>query len=459
MWQKRTRLRPLLLIANRTSLAQAHRHPTQPVLLTTGALLDRLSQHEDWLTIGAELYMRFQYLINDEATLDEAQLSSPSLFQLYLDGRPNDRVRVYLRGRMNFDFTLTETLSNPLSNDDQNTSEIDLFLTSPEALSLALDQFFLKFDIMRTVYITLGRQPVRWGSGRFWNPTDFLNQQRKDPLTIFDQRLGAGLVRLHLPIESLGWNFYAVANLEGASTLKDIGAALRGEFLFGTTELALSMAARKDQPLRLGADISTALGDFDIRVECALYHDKDRPYWRGDVDYETLAQLAATGQEDQLNQEIDRLTGYRENAWIPQISAGAEISILYSEQDSLILGAEYFYNDLGYADSSYYLLMLLQNDFTPFYVGRHYASAYLVLMQPGNWNDTNFTLSAISNLSDNSWLTRLDYRVRVLTYLDLAAFAALHLGDQGEMRFGLDLGSVVVPAPWLDIGMWMILKI
>ena len=74
-----------------------------------------------------------------------------------------------------------------------------------------------KLDVYRTLFITVGQQPIRWGEGRFWNPTDLLNQQARDPLAIFDERLGVGLVKLHLPIEALAWNLYAVANLEGVT--------------------------------------------------------------------------------------------------------------------------------------------------------------------------------------------------------------------------------------------------
>jgi hypothetical protein len=35
-----------------------------------------------------------------------------------------------------------------------------------------LDQMWIRFDILETVFVTAGKQHVRWGTGRFWQPTD-----------------------------------------------------------------------------------------------------------------------------------------------------------------------------------------------------------------------------------------------------------------------------------------------
>ena len=53
-------------------------------------------------------------------------------------------------------------------------------------------------------------------------------------------RLGVSLIKLHLPIESLGWNFYVIGNFEGVDQPKQIGGAFRAEFVYGPAELGLS---------------------------------------------------------------------------------------------------------------------------------------------------------------------------------------------------------------------------
>ena len=63
-----------------------------------------------------------------------------------------------------------------------------------------LCQMWLRFDIARTVCVTVGKQHSRWGTARFWTPTDFLHIRRRNPLDVFDARTGTGaLLKLHLP--------------------------------------------------------------------------------------------------------------------------------------------------------------------------------------------------------------------------------------------------------------------
>ncbi|RMG17938.1 MAG: hypothetical protein D6729_07890 [Deltaproteobacteria bacterium] len=398
-------------------------------------LAARLDAEEDTLAIGAFFYGRLDYSAVDAPYPETHPLRAPQLLDLYLDARPNPRVRVYGRGRLLHELTATRGSTDRLGR-------------PVEATRVALDQLWLNFDVARTVFVTVGRQPLRWGSGRFWNPTDFLSQQFRDPLALFDDRLGTAALKVHLPIESLGWNFYAVANFEGAESPEKVGAALRGELLFGTTEVALTAAVRKDDPLRLGASFSAGIWLFDVRGEVALLHGVTEPYYEGPFDPETFL----------FPEAVDR-----SEAWLPRVTLGADIGLRYSDEDSLYLGAEYFYNSLGYSDPEIYPFLLLRGQFTPFYLGRHYAALYLLLPSPGSWNDANLTLSALGNLSDRSFLARLDLQVTVLTHLVLNVYAAYHFGSDGELRLRISLppleyvpgleAGLEVPAPTLDLGM------
>jgi hypothetical protein len=163
----------------------------------------------------------------------------------------------------------------------------------------------------------------------------------------------------------------------------------------------------------------------------------------------------------------ERLLGVCCAALVTPRSAALEYTFLYSDQDSLILGVEYFYNDAGCTNSKLYPRLAMNGDMVPFYLGKQYASAYAVLMYPGDWNDTTFILSYIGNLSDGTWLTRLDYRVKLLTYLELDIFAMLHLGDRGEFCYEVEIPAgtpfaeegLAIPAQHLEIGLWLRLSI
>ena len=168
----------------------------------------------------------------------------------------------------------------------------------------------------------------------------------------------------------------------------------------------------------------------------------------------------------------------------PQVVVGGTWAFKYSDQDSLIVGAEYFYNQLGYDDRSVYPFLLLgaptcttvpcqpdsivQQDakaYQPFYVGKHYAAVNLYLPQPGRWNDTTLILSVLGNLSDRSYLARLDASVLALTYMTVETFVAGHFGQKGgEFRLALpsDLAGLAASqsssssfptgAPIVDVG-------
>ena len=166
----------------------------------------------------------------------------------------------------------------------------------------------------------------------------------------------------------------------------------------------------------------------------------------------------------------------------PAVVVGGSWSAKYSDEDTVTLGAEYSFDDAGYTSKDIYPFLLAgapeltgnpaapirQRDptaFRPFYLGRHYAGAFVLLPSPGRWNDTTFTLSVLGNLSDGSYVARLDHAVLALTYLRVESFAAVSFGARGgEFRLGFDLPlsevapglpadqAISIPPPVLQLG-------
>jgi hypothetical protein len=65
---------------------------------------------------------------------------------------------------------------------------------------------------------------------------------------------------------------------------------------------------------------------------------------------------------------------------------------------------------------------------------------------PGSWNDTTFGVSTIGNLSDRTFVSRIDYSVLLLTYITLEAHITANYGARGgEFRFALDTPSMPDP--------------
>ncbi|MEE2788042.1 MAG: hypothetical protein VX589_11935 [Myxococcota bacterium] len=408
------------------------------------ALEGRLQARDDTLKLGGRLYWRLFSAIDENRELDEVRTTNAALFYVYGDARPSDRLRAFVKGR--FDHLLSGVQDNPFAQTDA------INLGNDQRTRARIDQLWLKFDIERTVFLTVGQQPIRWGTGRIWNPTDFVNAQQRDPLAIFDARPGIALAKAHIPIERTGTNLYAIAQFDGMSTVDQTGGVFRIEQTFGPTEATVSVALRKDEPLRLGTDFSGGLGPLELRGELALTHGGDRRRWRGALD------LSGAVPTLPIEEDIS-------DDWTPQAVASVEWGIAYGDADTLYLTAEYFFNDAGYASNSIYPWLLAQGAFVPLYLGRHYAGLNLILPSPGTWNDSTFITSALSNLSDGSVITRFDYQLRILTQLSVYFFAAYHTGRIGEFRFELDIPAVdtipelaqgvQVPAQWLDLGLWL----
>ncbi len=405
-------------------------------------------ERDDPLRIGGQLYLRAASTWHDAVDPGDWPLGAPALLDVYLDARPNDRVRAFVLGRMAYDATLEGGEPSPLAPASGDPALEDFLRAqagrNPDAV---LDQLWVNFDAGRRLFVTAGRQHVKWGVGRFWNPTDYLHAAPRDPLAVFDRRAGTTLVKLHAPWEARGWNAYGVLALEDTGAgprttrrLGALGAGARAEAVLGTMELGADALLRDGREPRFGVDLSLGVWELDLYAEAALRSGATLERWRA---------VPGSGA-------VPSLERVRHDGLTPQIVAGATWSAKYSDEDALTVGAEYFYDDTGYADAEAYPLLLAvpslfpgePSPFSPFYLGRHQAALFASLPAPGGWNDTTFTLSLVGNLSDRSFVVRLDHAVLALTYLRIETFVAGHLGARGGVyRFALDpAATAAIPA-------------
>ncbi|HLL01385.1 MAG TPA: hypothetical protein VK539_12420 [Myxococcaceae bacterium] len=410
---------------------------------------------EDPLKIGGQFYLRALAQGNEGVSFGETSFSAPTLVDGYFDARPTDRLRGMVVGRLSFDPTLLSQ-STTVPGQGGGTR------ANPSVL---LDQAWLRFDIARTVFVTAGKQHVKWGTSRFWNPTDFLSPQRRDPLAIFDARTGASMLKLHVPWEDKGWNFYGIALLDNAgpaSTLGRIGGALRAEVVLGQAEMGVSTVLQRGRKPRFGFDVSSALGPIDVYAEAALKKGSDTPLYRlpqgvtVDEFLEQIRDIPINTLEDIKNLPVE---SYFPDGLTPQVSGGFTYTFAYSENDTVTVGVEYFYNSTGYNFAAAYPYLIAQGQYQPFYVGKHYGAIYALLVGPGSWDKTSFILSNLGNLSDQSFTTRFDVLHRALSYLSVEAYVAASYGNKGgEFRFALDYppfvvdGKALAPAPTVQVG-------
>ncbi|HEY0706222.1 MAG TPA: hypothetical protein VGG33_05460 [Polyangia bacterium] len=429
---------------------------------------------EDPLRIGGMFYQRALSSARESETPDEWTFSAPTLTDVYLDARPNERVRGLVLGRMFFDSTLPSDgfaamngtmAAGDATSDTMGTAELSsLFARRTRGPTAVLDQMWLRFDLARTVFVTAGKQHVRWGTARFWTPSDFLHVRRRNPLDVFDARTGTTMLKLHLPWESLGWNFYAYGLMESpdaTSRLADLSGAARAEIVLGSTELGVGALVRNDTKPKIALDLSTGIWEFDLYGELAIRHGSEIDR----VRYTDLTAIAP-GSMEPLTTLVERFfPAVPGTGWKAQAVAGLNYARKYNDNDVWNLGAEYFYNPLGYSSPQAYPGLILpraaplRDPATFFYLGRHYGAVFLSLPAPYRWDYTTFTLSTLGNLSDRSFISRLDYSLTLLTHLRFEAFVAVRYGKQeGEFRFGVDdlmIGGQTfnIPPSLLDLGL------
>jgi hypothetical protein len=377
--------------------------------------------------------------------------SSPSLLDVYLDARPNDRVRGFVLGRMVFDPTLPASASSSESigavsatgSTAGSPSLSSLFTQPTRGPTVTLDQMWLRFDIAHTVFVTAGKQHVRWGTGHFWAPTDFLHLRPRNPLDVFDARTGTTMLKLHLPVESRAWNFYGYLLTESNTstpTLGSVAAATRAELVLGPAELGLGTVAQRSMKPKFAADLSFGIGDVDVYGELGLRsgNEIDR------VRYDSTA-AAGAAMDGDFTQAVDALYPvYRSRGYKPQAVAGASYSRKYNDNDTFTVGGEYFYNALGYSSPTAYPGLVLPHSVSLndsanfFYLGRQYAALYVSFPAPYSFDNHTFTLSTLGNLSDRSFITRFDYSLIALTHMRFEAFVSARYGNEnGEFRFGV----------------------
>jgi len=418
---------------------------------------------EDPLKIGGQFYWRVMSSGKQGQYPQNWSLNAPALLDVFMDARPNERVRAFVLGRMSYDPTLppngTTTTGALSSGSAQGSDSLNsLYGQQTRGPSVALDQLWLRFDVLHTVFVTAGKQHVRWGTARFWAPTDYMHQQARNPLLPFDPRTGTTMLKLHVPWEARGWNFYAYALPEGAkatSQTGDIAGAARAEIVLGNFEAGAGVFGNRNSKAKFAGDVSFGLWDLDFYGEAALRN-------AGEVDFvhfqdqstETTC-TASTSVTPTLNQVSQLATDYykstRGSGWKPQVTGGVSYTRQYADKDTFTLGAEYFYNGLGYSSAKDYLGLLLprtqplSNPATFFYMGRHYLGVFATAPAPYSWDNTTFTLSNLTNLSDGSGIVRLDYSLTVLTHLRFEAYGAVHYGQKnGEFRMGIDVCTTEV---------------
>ncbi len=367
----------------------------------------------DSLQIGGRLEVRSASAQLEQQLFQRAAYQQVKTADLYFDTRPNKDLRVFLRTRFEETTQPTQAANAP--------SSVPAPAGCSSCVASKIDELWFKWDLNDRWFFTYGKQHLKWGSGRLWNPTDFTAREVRDPFALFDRRLGQELLKIHFPQEKEGHNYYAVFQFDDMQRNDDLALALRGEFSVGSSaELALSAQMGKNRPQRLGVDISSALGPFDVNLEGSSSRKLSRTFYKGAIDVSTRELPTAFQSRDR---------------WYNQVLGGIRQSYQYSDDDSITWGAEYFWNEPGYEQRDLELYSLILGQSPALYAGRRYAGLFLLLPSPGSWNETSFYLNAIDNLSDQSGIVRLTGTWELMDAATVELYVSRCVGEYGELCF------------------------
>ena len=378
------------------------------------------------VNVGGRLEGRTDWQLRDNQKAGDAPLTSTFKADLSLEAKQSEELKGLFRVRFieGISGAANESRSSSANGNQNNSGSVNGSDNQNGTRNVLIDEALLRFNSNQTVFYTIGKQHIKWGSARFWNPTDFLARESKDPFANFDARLGVWLAKIHIPIESSGSNFYALVDFSESSRLKDLRGALRVEqAVAGSSEVALSLVGAEKGPNKVGVDLSSALGAVDFYVEAAkVYRMPGVELTTGDFN---LASLRLPDERSRKGKSYVLAAG------------GIAYSFNYTDSDSATVGAEYFENGLGYADKKTALYALATGNSSYLSTARRYIAGYFRLPNPFSWNSTTYSVSGIHNMVDKSTVLRagMQYELGVRTFFELSYSHCY--GSSGELCFAI----------------------
>ncbi|WNG39136.1 hypothetical protein F0U61_39825 [Archangium violaceum] len=348
-------------------------------------------QEHDLLTLGGLYYQRAELLGFQASGARTMQPVVPSLADVFMDVQPSDELRGFVRGRLLYD-------------------ALDPVLSTPQ---VTLDQFWFRFGLAQRVFFTLGRQQLRWGSSKVWNPTDFLQEPNPQPLDVLDLRTGVDMLKVNIPWEAMASSLWliATADLKGP-TSKPLryGGAVRADVTLGPSELSLTAAFQQGRRPRYGLDWSIGVGPLDFNAELALVRDSLAHRWQRTAE------------------------GFSERSFGgPKLlaSGGVESTFRLGDVYRANLRLEGFYNPLGYDERALLTWVRSTGDYRSLFFGRAYGLAQVRVDRRSQF-EPGVTLSVLSNLSDPSFLARVDAGIGVLRDVNVRGYLELPFGERGS---------------------------
>lgn len=346
------------------------------------------------LSIGGDFELEAE--ASYESARDEAFSVGLNILNttLFLDARPNSDFRMFAKGELAY---RTET-----------------------GLDLSLDELFADFDVDDRVFVRAGKQTLNWGVGYFFSPANLVNLERIDPENPDEELSGPVSIKAQLPVGTNNLTGYLLLDDRNNEEGVDASLAARYEFLLAGFEVTTGALLEGSGHWALMGTASGAVDELSVFAEAVLEGNSEKVFVvedSGDLSTATSDSLFFSG------------------------AVGARYSYTSeAELYTVALSAQYYFNGLGYEDSSLFTdnsaalgALLARGELSLDDLqarGQHYAA--LSLSAP-DLAKTELTPSVfwLSNLSDGSGVVDANLSYAGIDYLTPSIGYRLNYGEEG----------------------------
>jgi hypothetical protein len=366
---------------------------------------------------------------------DLFQFSSSSLNQLQTGialgfiARPDTDISITGQVRTYYPFTqqitaLTSATYIPLTTVVTTSSTFT-------AADITIWSLYSKFTYGDSLFLTFGKQPIKWGTGYFFSPADdVFAQSAVDVTDPTAEREGPLALKVQYPIPGTMDNLYfftampasnnptTVANMKPS----DVAVAAKAEFLFGNTEVAAAgfyQGSVRPQAILMA---TTGTNNFNFFGEgVAAFADPSAdPY----------LQKSSGGVYSTADRAADTLYS-------------GTVGMMYSNQDwNFTFVTQYLYNGMGYDSITlgdlYPAVLagaLSYSDVVSNFaglgkIGKHYGVMFASWTELFN-TKLDVSILALANFSDGSGYINPTITLTTLTYVKISGGVSVSWGAPG----------------------------
>ncbi len=373
---------------------------------------------------------------NSETPLDNTMMiGTPLSASLYLNSRVNEIVRIY----MELDLSFVPSYYDGLFS----------LKSVQESFEVSLDEMFLDINANYKMFFRIGKQNIKWGAGMRWSPTDFINNERKDPLHPDADRNGITGIKFTVPVSTA--NFIAFVGFENMKNILDTSITLRVEYAYKFFEISGTFYARRGKKLMYGLDYAFGAefwgGTWDLTGEASFSMGSNQNFIVFDPSKPDITPPDPNeigGKEELIQYILERARfGIEKNDKDPFFKVVTGLTYTTSKVPKwmgniFMVNFEYYYNGEGYDfpdkdkegnDINLIPYKILLGE--TYETGKHYIGLTVLSSSPDYCEDLSYNINYILNVSDLSSILLVGVSYFGVDMLSINTYVKASFGREG----------------------------